>query len=295
MLSLTALSVRFSILLPLALSLNLLACRTTENTDLSVYGGREDYAIMPRSVGLVQVTNGVPEKHTYCTGGFITDRLLLTAAHCIFEGTEVAIVSESEPFKGKVISSNNLYVNPEYEKKSNSNGPFVDPTADDIGFVIFPPDTAPAHMIIEIAPIPPKVGDGVQLVGWGANRQTGSNDIINKRHYGRNKIAKIDDKNGDKIVLVGITFTDGAPEDVNNASAGKGDSGGPLFNDKDQVIGVTSNIGTLDESIYSSEHKLMNNTSFYANLHAPLTRKIVDAIIAQYRNKESSKPAAARK
>lgn len=288
MLSLKPLTFRLKLFLLQATCLTFGGCKTAENSNPSVYGGKEDYSILPRSLGLVEVINGVPGQHPFCTGGFITDRLFLTAAHCIFEGKEVAIVSEAAPFKGKFISSKTFFAAPEYLRRRESTGPFIDATAVDIGFVIFPQGTAPAALIMEIAPIPPKVGDGVQLVGWGANRQKDFEDITFKRHYGRNKIAKIDEKNGDKIVLVGITYTDGAPDDVDHASAGSGDSGGPLFNDKDQVIGVTSNIGTLDEKDSDTRDKILNNTSSYANLNFSKTRDIIDAIVAQYRSKANT-------
>lgn len=264
------------------------SCKTVEKPNSSpfVTGGREDYLILPQSVGIGVIHDGEPGKAPHCTGGFITDRLLLTAAHCTNGKDPAFVVSEHPAFKGKLVTSKLLYSNPDYAARSKLQ-PAVDVTSTDIGFIIFPEGTAPPEMIMKIAPASPKVGDPVQLVGWGLNNQPDYETVEGKRHHGKSKVAKVDAALDDKITLVGITFTDKDPKDNEMVSAGPGDSGGPLFNDKGEVIGVTSNIGSVDQNFFDANKKTLNTTSNYANLNNPVTRKIVDKIVAQYSKGEA--------
>lgn len=267
---------------------------TVDNSSLSVTGGREDANILETSVGISPNIALLPDNKPTCTGTFITDRLLMTAAHCVIQfkkeqesigATGVRIYSDAAAFKGKIINSSQYSLHPEYEKAN----PNLDASGDkleaiaylDVGFVIFPAGTAPANMIAKLSEQAPKVGDKVQLVGWGQNfKFAGFED--GKRNYGRNSIQKIDAGRQDYILIKGVLQSDGNnPEDLESAVAGVGDSGGPLYNDKDEVIGVTSfrsfNEFTADQ--IKADPSLKNfGTAGYANISNPLTRQYIDAV-----------------
>jgi hypothetical protein len=146
-----------------------------------------------------------------CTGTFVSSNTLITAAHCVKSG-----VVEYNGVKAIDLIYDHTYT--ELHDK-------------DFAVVIFPEGTAPATA--QIITKAPKEGDEFVIVGYGNNdniRETGAG----KKRKGSNKISSI---TNDMIIFYGSAATQGTATGE-NATSGKGDSGGPLFIDG-QLAAVT--------------------------------------------------------
>lgn len=134
-----------------------------------------------------------------CTGTFVSDTTLLTAAHCLKGGVAVGGVKALKVFR-----------NPKY-------GGQVD--AWDTGVALFPPGTG--KKTASLLGRSPRQGEAVTIVGFGLNDMIAKTGAGTKR-LGRNKIAAVEQ---------GMVFFDGAATagegNGEGSSAALGDSGGP--------------------------------------------------------------------
>lgn len=194
----------------------------------------------------VKVTNGVPTADfpsvVYirsntggCTGTFIADDVLLTAAHCV-NSIETRTIIEYQPV---VIPSLNavsvkVVAHPRY-----NNTPKMD-----LALAFFPKGTAPA--ISKIAQIIPKAGDAISVVGFGDNHYDDANSAntvgAGIKRLGKNTIKNLQDGS---IELEGAAHRapSGNAPTGEKSSVAHGDSGGPMFNANGDVIGVASEAG----------------------------------------------------
>lgn len=179
----------------------------------------------PQSDSDLKIVNGleVPEEtHPAvfwlgnCTGTFVSDNTLLTAAHCIGSSNTVRI--------RRRINATSLKV--KVHPKTQVTGRLG---AYDIAVVVFPDNTAPAVVSVKTSPVKP--GDEALFVGYGRNSSSGGSGV---KRVGRNKVRSID--GGKTIVSSRSTSNPNSGEDV---SVAPGDSGGPLFING-AIAGITS-------------------------------------------------------
>lgn len=250
------------------------ACRSLprDDSEPKVIGGREDleYQLLPKTVG-IDVNGGL------CTGVFISDRLLLTAAHCV-GNQPFKVVSKLEPFASKPPVSTKIIMHPEYPKDALGYGKYYT----DVAVGIYPPGTAPENMIAKLATVPPKAGDPVRFVGYGQYVYKGENGGgAGVRRYGENKVAWVDGSNKSIFKIEGIPVAKGAPGEELDAATAPGDSGGPLYNEAEEVIGTVSN-GVINKN--------GRKETFFANVTAPETRGFIDQQLKEH----GGAPAAPR-
>jgi hypothetical protein len=150
-----------------------------------------------------------------CTGTFVSDNTLLTAAHCIGSSQTVRINRRINATSTKVL------IHPETRRTGRIG-------AYDIAVAIFPDNTAPAT--VPVYPQNPASGQEAVFVGYG---QSNNGAGAGTKRMGRNKIR---DVSGDVIRSRRSTSNAGSGEDV---SVAPGDSGGPLFIDG-HIAGITS-------------------------------------------------------
>lgn len=211
----------------------------TETSSTKVTNGREvAEGEFPSVVLLFDQTAGA-----ICTGTFITPTVVLTAAHCSMSGKvnsqgevdlKLAIVNIKDQAKKEaevVAVSTKVVRNPLWDKNGGNVNSY------DLGLVTFEPGVAQA--VSEIAPQRAKVGDRLEIVGYGLNQATNLKDPSSAgvKRTGTNKVVSLSQ---------GFIQFDGANNtskaDGTNSSASSGDSGGPLFIDG-KVAGVTSGGG----------------------------------------------------
>ncbi|MBF0443919.1 MAG: trypsin-like serine protease [Oligoflexales bacterium] len=192
-----------------------------------------------------------PAAGAICTGTFIKDDTVLTAAHCTMQGKEIdktsgkvnhtiywaEVVADGEKRKAeKIAASTAIYRNPLWDeefKKQQVN-------KYDLAIVEFPPGTAKATARISSQKV--KEGDTLTIVGYGLNYVPKSKTEIDKtsagvKRMGTNKVSNL---------YRGFIYFSGATEtttaDGTTVNASMGDSGGPLFIDGN-LAGITSGGG----------------------------------------------------
>ncbi|SMF28436.1 trypsin-like serine protease [Pseudobacteriovorax antillogorgiicola] len=225
--------------LSLGLGLGLSNCGTDTSSDVKVANGIEIPETTFPSVVLLYDQAG-----SICTGTFITEEIVLTAAHCSMSGDvntrtgevdlTLGIIEIEDAAEGKaklVAQSTKIYRNPLWD----SNGRNVNRY--DLGVVYFPKGTARA--VSDLTAGSARSGDEFTIVGYGLNQtndlQDGSSAGI--KRIGYNTVSSV---SGGFIQFTGQTETTNG--DGSDASSSSGDSGGPLFIDG-ELAGVTSGGG----------------------------------------------------
>jgi V8-like Glu-specific endopeptidase len=144
-----------------------------------------------------------------CTGSFVGPNTLLTASHCVGPTSRV-FVKRYEATSVKVIE------HPDSTDEVES---------DDLAIVMFTDNTATKWT--RLAAQAPKRGDEVQMIGYGSCTTWDGADTGTRRCMGKNKISDVD---GDMIRTARSTGVAVSP----------GDSGGPMFNSDETIVGVAS-------------------------------------------------------
>jgi hypothetical protein len=159
-----------------------------------------------------------------CTGTFVSDNTLMTAAHC---------VNSSEPggglkaiIKGKGVVPIKTFV------PATPDGKRREPK-DDVAVVLFQDGLSDAWY--SVSRVAPQVGEKITIVGFGQTDFIGNNEPDEKRRFGFNTITELADGGATIKYELGVNCQGSAIG--TNAMAGRGDSGGPVFT-KSGLIGI---------------------------------------------------------
>lgn len=179
------------------------------------------------------------ELGSICTGTFVTETIVLTAAHCSMSGkvdssgnVEMTMylieIADRENQEALVLGKSVKVVrNPEWDKSGRNVNRY------DLGLVYFEEGVAPG--VSKIASSQALVGDEFEIVGFGLS--SSNQETAGIKRVGTNKIDRI---SGGFIQFTGKSSTTNG--DGTDASAAMGDSGGPLFING-EVAGITSGGG----------------------------------------------------
>ncbi|KAL5253954.1 hypothetical protein ACHWQZ_G013647 [Mnemiopsis leidyi] len=197
-----------------------------------------------------------------CGGSILSDRIILTAAHCVVRDTAVTDPATSATVDelynprnlevnvgalditqyeatAKMISPAGIIVHEDYDSVSVANDIAMIILSEDIGLA--GTDKISAITLPETADRDTLYADGaaVTVIGWGTTEDGGTSDYLRKLSYTITPKASCKEHYGESI-LDGMMCTGTQPQ---KNRADTGDSGGPLFtkkNDKWVQIALVS-------------------------------------------------------
>jgi hypothetical protein len=186
---------------------------------------------------------------TTCTGTFISDQILLTAAHCFKSEGDKATIGN--------VNSLKIRIHPDYSHSETNKIPITE-SAFDIALVSFPPKTGKATL--PFAKKASKRGEKVVLVGYGSTKSS----TVQTSSTKRTGTSELKDNVRGVLIISGSSGSANRAPNVSsptivpksnekdakspiNSSVGPGDSGGPLLSaDGSQILGVTSSVAASD-------------------------------------------------
>jgi secreted trypsin-like serine protease len=253
-----------------SLLLGLVACGqmndAQQTSETKVTNGLKASGEFP-SVILLQFSTG-GYGSSICTGTFVNDAQVVTAAHCVYDILKNGRTASSMTFtktladgRSQRVTALSLKYHPGYTvvpgKLSNH----------DVAVVTFPRNSAPATT--PLYPHTPSVGQAFTIVGFGVNdykydasgQQTGSGSGIKRK--GENEIYQVEDG---MIKFYGVpTASDPTVAQGHDVASGSGDSGGPLLIDG-SLAAVTSG-GGLAQATDEEGRSVTVKVSNYVDLN----------------------------
>ena len=180
------------------------------------------------------------DRSAICTGTFINDYQVVSAAHCV-EGVEAINIYERNGASGfnEIAKATSFKAHPQYVSADNT-------ASYDVSVITFPANSS--SYTSKVALTAPKAGDKFTIVGFGNNvieRKLKDGQLIQTgstyKRKGTNVIKELEDG---QILFKGYLSEEearaaGVTIGSESAAAG-GDSGGPMFDEQGDIIGVTS-------------------------------------------------------
>ena len=257
------------------------ACKSTGGrSDVKIVGGRADASSFPATVALAAVTAS-DDLLIYCTGTFVRDDLLVTAAHCTTApGTaKFVLFGKVAHWQGQRPSSSLYTVHPDFSIEEPS------PRPTDIAFIHLPRGTATSDMIATIAVEEDWSEQPVTMVGYGGSEPSWKWDLLGVRRLGKNQIAGF--WYGGPYRMIKLN-TEQPVNPSDNAAINEGDSGGPLYNHRGELVGIGQSGRLLEDKGYWDTR--------FIDLQVPRIARFVKAEFAdqnQVVDLRQAKPSAA--
>ena len=258
---------------------------------LHIVGGQETNQY-PAVYLLLMIDPASGNVMSSCSGTFVSDNTLVTAAHCIpGPGVQYLLLATNGAQLPKIqkppagtVQAKQAFIDPAIPPAIQGGrefGPSQTP-AIDFAVVIFPDNTASTWMPLATNVLPQATP--VRLVGYGAinaiKPETDTANVVTKR-TGLNSLAPLDvirtqlDVEGQYF-----TFAWGEPDEVaahggNTVSGAPGDSGGPLLVNN-VIIGVVSR-GLTPNEVPDIQKTIGTNTlDVFVNVTNPTVKSLLE-------------------
>ncbi len=193
-----------------------------------------------------------------CTGTFVADRKILTAAHCLGSQQDVTFEISWIDALGIPLTqwSSKFAAHPSYIA-----GVAIQPH--DIAIIELSGDSGtPADIGVPLTPPSDFKDKKVTMVGFGNTRNTLNGQIPTGTGSGEKRVGSNRVYAATKNGLIIVTGSSGCEPFTSDSTTGDGDSGGPLFID-DTLVGVTLGGGMLPTIAGESCPKAI---SYFANI-----------------------------
>ncbi len=218
-------------ILRLVIFASLFACtpKKTESS-LKVVNGRPLSETEFPSVVKISIDLGKGTRAT-CTSSVISDTVMITAAHCLVLDNGLPADSATAVLNGgKRVPGGVIHLHPEYDNKSAGN---------DIAFAKFPAGTFKDYKPVLLSSKIPTKGDEIKIIGFGKN------DHFDGASGGTKRIGFSVVESVNKTVnFRGLAKpSDQSGKDAINS---QGDSGGPMLDAKDEIVGISSTVDSID-------------------------------------------------
>lgn len=216
----------------------------------------------------------VDDFESVCSGSFISDQLVLTAGHCLTDGSKslypyLARKKGSAFHLTEPVSAASAYVSEERDGVSAVGGcsarlkPLPETKTLDLALILFPPQTSDRWFEINPSYVP-AVGDKLVYFGFGSTidpfTNSGAIGIRKSAPALRFSQSKVWRASQQRVGFV-------APQHL--AFAAEGDSGGPVLVDR-KLVGVVSTLSERCESEWGHDYAMLNTSSLISTSEAKL-------------------------
>ena len=243
---------------------------TQDNSAPKIVGGKKAKPNQfPSVVKMVVQPENDEEEARICTGVIVSPRTIAAAAHCI---------------KKRVKDSDETYYKISLEGVQQSI--LKADLAVTYGAALANEEIPENHVPLDLAlidfkdapfslPSFPKIGsqrpskeDSVTLVGYGVTEFDAQDRLTGELHYGENNIQDSDAAQG--TLLIKGTKNPGA-QGFEGALAGPGDSGGPLFDGRGDIVGIGSALTIEGDDV----------TNYYVDLTSKESRILIERYLRE--------------
>jgi hypothetical protein len=222
-----------------------------------------------------------------CTGTFISDNTMVTAAHCVPENANETLTF----IPGNTIDLGDTYDSIQENLDSGVEALLfirgdiqtvgddqigTDESPKDLAIAIFPDNTAPAIMPLRQTNI--EGGESIDLVGFGDTAIVDNSDgrVRHKRH-GKNNVVENADLRAalpNLWIVAGRDSTSTTDGSASDSLAAQGDSGGPLIFEN-TIVGIASAAGEVPAGSFSEiiSESAMN---IYASVHSSFAKTLFE-------------------
>jgi secreted trypsin-like serine protease len=210
----------------------------------------------------------------FCTGFFVNEYQVLTAAHCVKDLTPdqpdlYLVAGGNETSHDRAAKALRYYVHTDFERGLDR---IANPY--DIAVVEFAAGTA--LDTIRLSSRTPRVSDTVTLVGYGSDQNvagvssTAAGTATGTKRYGQNSIKATADG---ILSVVGVAKTKPGIQKGQYVATAQGDSGGPILMNA-EVVGMMVAV-----DVRQGGSGQVSSVSYAIDLNSPSSREFLDSVL----------------